>query len=378
MKNICSMTYTLRPLIAQTTSRASVRKVRLLTAVWLVSSTFGIGGIGISAAFGATPAESNPNTVILDHFDGTTQGTPFGDPAYVTSLTGLNKAVNLTAGTYIQYQLPASLQQAGTIEAWVNLKSYGASIINFNWYNTTSYPPAGHVLHFQVGTDGKLTTGGWAYNPQDMYGLTSSSAVPLGQWSHVAFSWSQYGSKLYINGALTASSTQPYQPAGPRYAYLNYWGGSSLGYVDELQISDVQRTDAEIQADAAGASSALAFYPVIPCRVVDTRNAIGPLGGPSIGKQSSRDFPVQSSSCGIPATAAAYTLNVTAIPHGPLGYLTIWPTGASQPIVSTLNSLLGTVVANAAIVQAGSSGQVSVYVSDAADVILDINGYFAP
>jgi len=40
--------------------------------------------------------------------------------------------------------------------------------------------------------------------------------------------------------------------------------------------------------------------------------------------------------------------------------------------------LTGTVVANAAIVPAGNGGAVSVYVSDAADVILDIVGYFAP
>jgi hypothetical protein len=128
----------------------------------------------------------------------------------------------------------------------------------------------------------------------------------------------------------------------------------------------------------AGTDSALSFYPVAPCRVVDTRNPAGSLGGPSIGAKSSRDFPVQSSSCGIPATATAYSLNVTAVPKGPLGYLTIWPTGATQPLVSTLNSYSGGVVANAAMVPAGTSGQVSVYVSDASDVVMDINGYFAP
>jgi len=188
MKNMCSMTHDLQISIVQITSWASVSKVRLLTPVWLIAVIFGIDGFGIGAAFGATPAKSNPNTVILDHFDGTTQGTAFGNPAYVSSLPGLTKAVNLTAGTFVQYQIPASLQQAGTIEAWVNLKAYGVGIINFNWNNTTTYPPAGHVLHFQVGADGKLTTGGWAYNSQDMYGLTSSSTVPLGQWSHIAFS----------------------------------------------------------------------------------------------------------------------------------------------------------------------------------------------
>ena len=72
----------------------------------------------------------------------------------------------------------------------------------------------------------------------------------------------------------------------------------------------------------------------------------------------------------------AYSLNVTVVPHGPLGYLTIWPTGEDQPVVSTMNSLDGRIKANAAIVPGGNSGAVSVYVSNTTDVVLDIDGYF--
>ena len=87
---------------------------------------------------------------------------------------------------------------------------------------------------------------------------------------------------------------------------------------------------------------------------------------------------MQSSSCDIPATAKAYSLNVTAVPHKTLNYLTSWPTGETQPYVSTLNSSTGAVMANAAVVPAGTSGEVSIFVSDDSDVILDVNGYFAP
>jgi hypothetical protein len=66
------------------------------------------------------------------------------------------------------------------------------------------------------------------------------------------------------------------------------------------------------------------------------------------------------------------------VPHGSLGYLTAWPSGQAQPVVSTLNSSTGAVTANAAIVPAGSGGDVSIFVSNASDVILDVNGYFAP
>jgi sugar lactone lactonase YvrE len=128
---------------------------------------------------------------------------------------------------------------------------------------------------------------------------------------------------------------------------------------------------------AAGAPGGLDFFPVTPCRLVDTRNAAGPLGGPFLAANTSRAFPVQSS-CSLPSTAQAYSLNVTAVPHGKLGYLTIWPTGEPQPLASTLNAPTGAVTANAAIVPASSGGDVSVFVDDAADVILDVNGYFAP
>jgi len=115
-----------------------------------------------------------------------------------------------------------------------------------------------------------------------------------------------------------------------------------------------------------------------PCRAVDTRGPQGPLGGPYLSAGIQRDFPVLSSSCQIPASAQAYAFNATAVPHHRLGYLTLWPSGQMQPVVSTLNAPTGTVVANAAIVNPGQNGAVSAYVTDDSDLILDINGYFAP
>jgi len=120
-------------------------------------------------------------------------------------------------------------------------------------------------------------------------------------------------------------------------------------------------------------TGALQFVAVAPCRLVDTRGTGGPIAG-----GTSRNFTVpQLGGCNIPLTAAAYSLNVTAVPHGALGYLTIWPEGENQPLVSTLNSSDGRAKANAAIVPAGNNA-VSVYVTNTSDVILDIDGYLAP
>src|SRR3954470_1773740 len=123
--------------------------------------------------------------------------------------------------------------------------------------------------------------------------------------------------------------------------------------------------------------TALAFFPVTPCRVVDTRLAAGPLGGPAIAGATARTFPVQTA-CNLPATAQAYSMNFTAVPQGPLGFLTTWPAGQTQPLVSTLNANLGGVTANSAIVPAGANGDISVFVSNPSDVVIDVNGYFAP
>ncbi|HUQ95038.1 MAG TPA: choice-of-anchor R domain-containing protein [Bryobacteraceae bacterium] len=127
----------------------------------------------------------------------------------------------------------------------------------------------------------------------------------------------------------------------------------------------------------ATAGAGLAFYPVTPCRISDTRLASGPLGGPALTGGQSRTIAVQSA-CGLPASAQAYSLNVTVVPRGPLAFLTLWPAGQSQPNVSTLNALTGVVTANAAIVPAGASGALNVFATNDTDLVIDVNGYFAP
>jgi hypothetical protein len=71
-------------------------------------------------------------------------------------------------------------------------------------------------------------------------------------------------------------------------------------------------------------------------------------------------------------------LNLTAIPKVTIGYISTWPAGSAQPLVSTLNTSTVEVTANAAIVPAGVNGEITVFSSDPTDLAVDINGYFAP
>jgi len=117
------------------------------------------------------------------------------------------------------------------------------------------------------------------------------------------------------------------------------------------------------------------FYPLAPCRVIDTRTGNG---GP-LQKGVERDYTI-AGLCNIPSAATAYSFNITADPtNGELDYLTVWPKGETQPVVSTLNDSTGTVVANAAIVPAGSAHATAFYAHDnPTNLIVDVNGYFAP
>ncbi len=127
---------------------------------------------------------------------------------------------------------------------------------------------------------------------------------------------------------------------------------------------------------------ATVFVAITPCRLVDTRNdGLFPdpstFGGPSMGAGTTRVFPVPSGSCGLPATAAAYSFNIAVVPVGSqMRWLTAWPDGETMPTLATLNDKAGLVTSNAAIVAAGNSGAVDIYVEDATDVIMDVNGYY--
>jgi hypothetical protein len=184
-------------------------------------------------------------------------------------------------------------------------------------------------------------------------------------------------------------------PAGqarPNASTLNSWDGQVVANMAVVRagtnggISVFASNDTDVVIDIngyfapGGSPGALTFNTVAPCRAVDTRpgeGKVGGLGPPILDGQTSRTFAITASGCAH-AEARAYSLNVTAVPAGYLGFLTAWPAGSAQPFVSTLNSWNGQVVANAALLPAGVAGAISVYVSNPSHVIVDVSGYFAP
>jgi len=214
----------------------------------------------------------------------------------------------------------------------------------------------------------------------------SSCGVPV-----TALAYSLNTTVVPTSGTLSYLSAWPTGQPQPLVSTLNSLDGrikanaTIVGAGNGGAVSVFVSNDSHVILDLNGyfappvsAPTGLAFYPVTPCRVMDTRHPDAPLGGPILNGGASRTVPVQSSLCGLPSGAAAYSLNMTVVPTGGLDYLTTWPTGSAQPLVSTLNDQTGTIVANAAIVPAGAGGSIDVFATHQTDLIIDINGYFAP
>src|SRR6202034_2253785 len=86
---------------------------------------------------------------------------------------------------------------------------------------------------------------------------------------------------------------------------------------------------------------------------------------------------VGSSPCATLSPALAYVLNATVVPDGALSYISLWPTGEAQPVVSTLNANDGVVTSNMAVVPT-ISGNIEAYASSSTNLILDMSSYFGP
>ncbi|MCK9426589.1 MAG: FG-GAP-like repeat-containing protein [Ignavibacteriaceae bacterium] len=210
------------------------------------------------------------NTVMLDHFNGTTDASilaytqtgqtcgselPPATPSFYFS-QGLNEfyqALTLNppietaqgSATYLKYPGGQLLSRSnGTIEFWIRLSSYGKGLSFVNqgqFYGACS----GWTFNLDMDSTGMLNSSAWA-----AFSLNSgSNKVPIGRWTHVAVSWGSMGAKLYIDGNLVGSDANTGMPADGYGGNVLITLGTGAGVssaIDELRISDIQRTEFNI------------------------------------------------------------------------------------------------------------------------------------
>ena len=165
---------------------------------------------------------------------------------------------------------------------------------------------------------------------------------------------------------------------------------SGSGQID-LYTSTATDVLVDVSGWYSGAGGAgTSFVPEsAPVRICDTRagNPSG-LSGPSAQCNGAGDAgtPIPPSTVltitaagyfGVPASAKAVVLNVTAVEPTALTYLTVYPSG-SPPGVSDLNPYAGAVEPNLVVATLSNTGTIDIYNnSGTVDVVVDVLGWYS-
>ncbi|MGH6961278.1 MAG: hypothetical protein ACREE7_12390, partial [Dongiaceae bacterium] len=127
-------------------------------------------------------------------------------------------------------------------------------------------------------------------------------------------------------------------------------------YVDSVSIAGVCH---------AAPSPPMAFYTLSPCRLIDTRGANGPRGGPALQPGGQRSFAL-AGACDIPPTAKALSVNVTVTQSTAPGHLAIFAADLPvPPSTSAINFSSGQTRANNAIIALAGDGSGAITVQSA-------------
>ena len=186
------------------------------------------------------------------------------------------------------------------------------------------------------------------------------------------------GAAIILTSCLTATAIAAIQPGQPGF---------------------VGRETPSVSASAMDAPSApkkfgdlnqdLAYTPITPCRIVDTRNtAAGAIAAGvtrnfvAFGLSSFTSQGGSSSNCGTnPLAATAVNLAVTAITPALGGSATLYAFGTGTPGTTSISYPAGAVVTNTMVIAVPNpldSFDVSLTTSQLSHYTIDMLGYFAP
>ena len=160
------------------------------------------------------------------------------------------------------------------------------------------------------------------------------------------------------------------------------WSGPDVATVEDGQSPE------DILA-LGDSTSDLVFFPLTPCRIIDTRFGSFPF---RIGPDSGRQFQVNLSnfssqggfggSCGIPTSLepAAVVINVASTSQLGTGNVSVINTGGGIPNVALVNFTPGVNLSNAAVVRSATAVGNDIFIyarNSATHVVVDLMGYFA-
>ena len=194
-----------------------------------------------------------------------------------------------------------------------------------------------------------------------------------------------------LNLAVTNASGNGYATAYPcadrkLVASVNYVTGETVSNAVVVPVSPTgtvcfySLVPVDLVVDVTGYfPTDAAFHAINPNRLFDTRSGQSPdalrtvaqVGPASVLEVKATDLPGL-----VPATGvAAVSLNVAVTNPAAAGFVTVYPCG-TRPFVASVNYAAGETVSNAVIAPVSATGTICFYSLVAADIVVDINGWF--
>ncbi|HKA05488.1 MAG TPA: hypothetical protein VKD67_14230 [Acidimicrobiales bacterium] len=135
-------------------------------------------------------------------------------------------------------------------------------------------------------------------------------------------------------------------------------------------------TDVIVDLFGLYGSNGSGYTPLTPTRFVDTRPGAS---GSALTTRLSPNAPATvkvAGVAGVPANAAAVSFNLTAVAPDNDVFVAAYPCSGSPALVSNVNALAGTTVANNVVVALDSSGSICLLANTGVDVLVDVTGSF--
>lgn len=190
------------------------------------------------------------------------------------------------------------------------------------------------------------------------------------------------------NGFLTI---YPSTAAQPQAANTNYQTGQTINNVFTVGLGAgdgafkvFSLSTSHVVIDITGyfappGAGGLFFHPLpAPVRLLDTRAMATACTTPGTPLQANLDFLQQGNAiCGIPASAVALVGNATTV--GPLaqGFLTLFPSDATRPLIASGNYQAGQTLNSPFTVGLSPSGNFTIFSLQQTDLVVDVLGYYS-
>jgi hypothetical protein len=193
---------------------------------------------------------------------------------------------------------------------------------------------------------------------------------------------------VYPTGAAQPNTSNLNYPAGetvPNLVQVAVGTGGDVSFFSTSQtnlVVDVEGYTAPSDDSGAGLYNALPA----PARICDTRAASsftssnqceGPGNVDGLLSPAAPKHVQVTNGTSIPSGTTAAVLNVTVVNPTAGGYLTVYPRGDQRPNASNLNFSVGHTTANRVMVPLSTSGEITLWSSEATDVTVDVSGYYS-